>query len=256
MNPCQFFEFENFSSYFKKLIIVLYFGAEKVFYFVLLSILLCSIPHQNQVTLFSPLRHDNVVLIIWLRFLIIECPKLMIHLPDYLLNCFCYCSSLASYGAYVCPMPYSNELGLRMLIAGAVREASVLGYHVMPLFSYYSYHGPVFRVLLRLNRGKPPNNRWYLDVILLQIHNIRSNLDITVIYSVVYSRHYSFISYCIECGNSQAIMWDKLGQISCSCNANVWVDLFAVFSNRSRFVFVFVGTLNILTYVDNFCIFS
>lgn len=70
------------------------------------------------------------------------------HRPDH---------SLASYGAYVRPMPYSNEVGLRMLIGGAVRDANVLGYHVSPLFSYYSYHGPVFRVMLRVNRGKLPN---------------------------------------------------------------------------------------------------
>lgn len=69
-------------------------------------------------------------------------------------------SSLAAYGAYIRPMPYSNEIGLRMLIGGAVREASVLGYRVTPLFSYYSYHGPVFRVLLRMNRGKLQDNRW------------------------------------------------------------------------------------------------
>lgn len=53
-------------------------------------------------------------------------------------------------------MPYSNEIGLRMLIGGAIREASVLGNRVLPLFSYYSYHGPVFRVMLRLHRGKIP----------------------------------------------------------------------------------------------------
>lgn len=70
---------------------------------------------------------------------------------------FCMFSSLAAYGAYIRPLPYSNEIGLRMLIGGAVREASVLGYHVSPLFSYYSYHGPVFRVLLRVNRGKLPH---------------------------------------------------------------------------------------------------
>ena len=70
-------------------------------------------------------------------------------------------SSLAAYGAYIRPLPYSNEIGLRMLIGGAVREASVLGYNVSPLFSYYSYHGPVFRVLLRVNRGKPPHGMYY-----------------------------------------------------------------------------------------------
>ncbi|MED6136678.1 hypothetical protein PIB30_058077 [Stylosanthes scabra] len=97
--------------------------------------------------------------------------------------------SLAAYGAYVRPMPYSNEVGLRMLIGGAAREAAVLGYHITPLFSYYAYHGPVFRVLLRMNRGK--------------IHD---------------SRHYGYIGYCHECGNSREYSWDQLGQISCSCS--------------------------------------
>ncbi|KAK9077975.1 hypothetical protein SSX86_002032 [Deinandra increscens subsp. villosa] len=100
--------------------------------------------------------------------------------------------SLAAYGSYIRPLPYSNEIGLRMLIGGAIREAAVLGYYVSPLFSYYSYHGPVFRVLLRLNRGKPP-------------HGI----------------HYRFIGYCESCGHSQAISWDKLGQTRCPCGSDV-----------------------------------
>ncbi|XP_076884018.1 tRNA (guanine(26)-N(2))-dimethyltransferase-like [Bidens hawaiensis] len=100
--------------------------------------------------------------------------------------------SLAAYGAYIQPLPYSNEIGLRMLIGGAMREASILGYYISPLFSYYSYHGPVFRVLLCLNRGKPP-------------HGI----------------HYRFIGYCESCGHSQAICWDKLGQIRCPCGSDV-----------------------------------
>ena len=74
-------------------------------------------------------------------------------------GCILVCSSLAAYGAYIRPMPYSNEIGLRMLIGGALREASVLGYRVAPLFSNYSYHGPVFRVMLRVNRGKLPVNK-------------------------------------------------------------------------------------------------
>ncbi|KAJ9175997.1 hypothetical protein P3X46_014491 [Hevea brasiliensis] len=101
-----------------------------------------------------------------------------------------YCS-LAAYGAYVRPMPCSNEIGLRMLIGGAVREASLLGYHVTPLFSYYSYHGPVFRVMLQVNRGKEHENR-----------------------------HYGFISYCNQCGNTRSFSWEELGQISCSCSSN------------------------------------
>ncbi|KAM1162605.1 hypothetical protein ACFX13_001651 [Malus domestica] len=97
--------------------------------------------------------------------------------------------TLAAYGAYVRPMPYSNELGLRMLIGGAVREASVLGYRVTPLFSYYSYHGPIFRVMLRVNRGKLPDNK-----------------------------HYGFISYCNSCGSSQEYSWAELGRIGCPCS--------------------------------------
>ncbi|KAF8394827.1 hypothetical protein HHK36_018763 [Tetracentron sinense] len=97
--------------------------------------------------------------------------------------------SLASYGAYVRRMPYSNEVGLRMLIGGAVRDASILGYRVSPLFSYYSYHGPVFRVMLRVNRGKLLENR-----------------------------HYGFISYCTQCGNSQEFSWGELGKICCPCS--------------------------------------
>ncbi|GAA0146640.1 RNA methyltransferase [Lithospermum erythrorhizon] len=100
--------------------------------------------------------------------------------------------SLAAYGAYIRPMPFCNELGLRMLIGGALREASTLGYHVAPLFSYYSYHGPVFRTLLQVKRGKLPDNR-----------------------------HYSFISYCKQCGSSQAFSWGQLGKIRCPCSENV-----------------------------------
>ncbi|CAL0305330.1 unnamed protein product [Lupinus luteus] len=102
------------------------------------------------------------------------------HLPHH---------SLASYGAYVRRLPYSNEIGLRMLIGGAAREAAVLGCHIIPLFSYYAYHGPVFRVMLRLIRGK--------------VHD---------------SRHYGFIGFCNQCGNSHEFSWDELGQMSCSCS--------------------------------------
>lgn len=67
------------------------------------------------------------------------------------------------------PMPYSNEIGLRMLIGGVTREAAVLGYHITPLFSYYAFHGPVFRVLLRLNRGKIHDTRYCIIVSALTL---------------------------------------------------------------------------------------
>ncbi|XP_071709600.1 tRNA (guanine(26)-N(2))-dimethyltransferase-like [Rutidosis leptorrhynchoides] len=105
------------------------------------------------------------------------------HRPDH---------TLAAYGAYIRPLPYSNEMGLRMLIGGAIREASVLGYYVTPLFSYYSYHGPIFRVLLRVNRGKTPHGM-----------------------------HYGFICYCDSCGHSQAISFEQLGHMKCPCGSDV-----------------------------------
>lgn len=36
-------------------------------------------------------------------------------------------------------------------------------------------------------------------------------------HSAIHDRDYGFISYCEQCGNSQAFSWDELGQISCLC---------------------------------------
>jgi tRNA (guanine26-N2/guanine27-N2)-dimethyltransferase len=51
-------------------------------------------------------------------------------------------------------MPYPNEVGLRMVIGGAAREAAMLGFHITPLFSYFAYHGPIYRVMVQLCNGK------------------------------------------------------------------------------------------------------
>lgn len=40
-----------------------------------------------------------------------------------------------------------------MLIGGAVREAAGRGVRLTPVFSLFSYHGPVFRAMLRAERG-------------------------------------------------------------------------------------------------------
>lgn len=65
-----------------------------------------------------------------------------------------FASALASYGAYIKPMSFANELGVRMLIGGVVREAALRNMHVYPVFSHYSFHGPVFRVMLRVLPNK------------------------------------------------------------------------------------------------------
>ncbi|XP_025806008.1 tRNA (guanine(26)-N(2))-dimethyltransferase isoform X2 [Panicum hallii] len=97
-------------------------------------------------------------------------------------------SSLSSYGAYVRPMPYPNEVGLRMVIGGAAREAALLGFHIRPVFSYFAYHGPIYRVMVQLCNGKDND-----------------------------SSNYGFISHCKSCGQSQTFGFDELGRISCGC---------------------------------------
>ena len=61
--------------------------------------------------------------------------------------------ALASYGAWTRTVPGAPEQGLRALIGHAAREAAAQGLSAEPVFSYYSYHGPVFRAMLRITRG-------------------------------------------------------------------------------------------------------
>ncbi|KAL5974768.1 hypothetical protein ACLOJK_031439 [Asimina triloba] len=77
-------------------------------------------------------------------------------------------------------MPYSNEVGLRMLIGGALREAAILGFQVSPLFSYYSYHGPVFRVMFRVNRGKLPDNKFPVLAMLERLNSYSVSRSLVV----------------------------------------------------------------------------
>eukprot|EP00897_Mesotaenium_endlicherianum_P006495 jgi/Mesen1/5874/ME000299S04997 len=92
--------------------------------------------------------------------------------------------SLGAYGAYVRPLPFGNELGLRMLIGGAVREGLTRGLRVEPLFSHYSFHGPVFRAMLRI----VPSGQWQI-------------------------KNYEFVAYCHLCGNPKVVGWDDLGSL-------------------------------------------
>ncbi|EFJ08074.1 hypothetical protein SELMODRAFT_132457 [Selaginella moellendorffii] len=99
-------------------------------------------------------------------------------------------NALASYGTFTRRLPFINEIGLRMVIAGVVREAATRNLRMRPLFSHYSAHGPVFRIMLRMEHGE-------LD--------LRTN--------------YGFIAHCSECGAFQSVSWDELGQTSaCSCS--------------------------------------
>ncbi|KAI5076260.1 hypothetical protein GOP47_0008325 [Adiantum capillus-veneris] len=101
-------------------------------------------------------------------------------------------NSLAQYGTFMRPMPYANELGLRMLMGAVVKEAAVRNMSVTPIFSVYAPHGPVFRVLLRATAGKPQK-----------------------------IMHYGFIYYCNKCGDSRIVEWEKLGSTCCPCSDKV-----------------------------------
>ena len=59
----------------------------------------------------------------------------------------------AAWGAALRPVPSANEHGLRALIAHAVREAAARGLGATPLFSLYAPHGPVWRVMLRVEKS-------------------------------------------------------------------------------------------------------
>lgn len=97
---------------------------------------------------------------------------------------------LAAYGAYPRALPWSNEQGLRMLIGAAVREAASRGVCLRPVFSLYSYHGPVFRVMLRATRTPD----WP-------------------------AQHYGFVGHCFVHGDNYVVGWRDLGAATCRCEA-------------------------------------
>eukprot|EP00466_Bigelowiella_natans_P015796 jgi/Bigna1/34165/e_gw1.4.49.1 len=92
--------------------------------------------------------------------------------------------TLAAFGAYMSPsLPFANEQGLRMLIGHAVREGAAQGKVVTPLFSLYASHGPVFRAMLRVSRGR----QWK-------------------------RQKYGFLGYSHKTAACRAITWDSLMQ--------------------------------------------
>ncbi|CAI5505444.1 unnamed protein product [Closterium sp. Naga37s-1] len=99
--------------------------------------------------------------------------------------------ALAAYGTYMRPLPFCNELGLRMLLGAAVREAASRKLTVAPVFSLYAPHGPVFRALVRVHPASP-HQPWQ-------------------------GENYGFIAHCHSCGHSKVLAWDALGCALCNC---------------------------------------
>ncbi|PNW77237.1 hypothetical protein CHLRE_10g428100v5 [Chlamydomonas reinhardtii] len=97
---------------------------------------------------------------------------------------------LAAYGAFLRALPWSNEQGLRMVIGGAVREAASRGVALTPVFSLYSYHGPVFRVMLRARRSA----EWA-------------------------AQHYGFAGHCFVHGDNYTVGWKDIAGAVCRCES-------------------------------------
>jgi hypothetical protein len=73
-----------------------------------------------------------------------------------------------------------------MLIGAAVKEAAPRGLSLAPIFSLYSPHGPVFRVMLRATRTAD----WP-------------------------ARCYGFLGHCFVHGEVYRVAWKDLGAASC-----------------------------------------
>ena len=58
--------------------------------------------------------------------------------------------SYASYGTFLKPTPWENEQGLRALLTAAATQSAMRNLRMKPLFSYFSKHGPVFRVMVQI----------------------------------------------------------------------------------------------------------
>ena len=110
-------------------------------------------------------------------------------------------SALGSYGGAHCvsKLPFASEQGMRVFLYAVVQAAAAQGRDAFPLFSHYSGHGPVFRTMLRVRRGKPAPSGGMVG-------------------SVGYMR------YCGACGNAGSVDTSALGGecfASCpSCGAH------------------------------------
>ncbi|KAL6865092.1 hypothetical protein ACP4OV_016243 [Aristida adscensionis] len=96
---------------------------------------------------------------------------------------------------YLTSTDWRSARGYGTRRCGAAREAALLGFHITPVFSYFAYHGPIYRVMVKLCDGKDDG-----------ISN------------------YGFICHCKTCGQSQTFGFDELGQISCGCTDRTDAD--------------------------------
>ena len=96
--------------------------------------------------------------------------------------------AFGSYGGSFCAtkLPFASEQGMRVVVYAAVQAAAAQGRDVAPVFCHYSGHGPVFRAMLRVRRGRPGPTGGMVG-------------------SVGYMRH------CRACGNSASADAAELG---------------------------------------------
>jgi tRNA (guanine26-N2/guanine27-N2)-dimethyltransferase len=95
--------------------------------------------------------------------------------------------SVQQWGAVVRSHPAVHEQALRVLIGVIAQQATIFGYGIRPILSYFS--GQVWRVLVQL-QPKPQTiaNGW--------------------------------LGYCHRCGEFQTVDWRSLGRARCDCAPN------------------------------------
>lgn len=97
-------------------------------------------------------------------------------------------SSLRAYGVCARIHPSCQEQGLRLLLGGLWQQASVRGFGIEPIFSYFS--GQTYRVMVRL-LSRPGSQHQGPE------------------------QRFGFLGYCHDCGEYQTVGWRKLSRARC-----------------------------------------
>jgi len=84
--------------------------------------------------------------------------------------------------------PSVNETALRVFIGDVVRRGAALKLDVSPVFSLFHPHGPVFRVMFRVDKGGGARSRY-------DAHDVDDGASTRV----------GFVGYCDACGNTEII---------------------------------------------------
>ena len=98
------------------------------------------------------------------------------------------CATAFSNAVVAPSRPSVNETALRVFIGDVVRRGAALKLDVSPVFSLFHPHGPVFRVMFRVDKGGGARSRY-------DAHDVDDGASTRV----------GFVGYCDACGNTEII---------------------------------------------------